>query len=184
MRALFDDLGAGNVIVIDGNGVAHGEEEARQLYWTDGVAKKARATVPGVAKNDISKLRSCSRSAPLLTAAIARADSSSMQALDHKQWDSVRYVRRWSRNGDGITALVASDQELDVYWTAPWSGRTNWRIVQRDRVDGFIQTTIFDSVGISELRAMALSDKEAEILRSLQSPVGEQSSSRLQSGRL
>lgn len=150
----------------------------------NGVAKKPHAAIPGVDKRDISKLRQCARSAPLLAAAIARGDPSSMQALDHKQWDSVRYVRRWSRNDDGIKALVASNQELDVYWSAPWNGRTNWRIVQRGRVDGFIQTTIFDSVRISELRAMALSAKEAGILRKLESHVGDSSSLRQQSRRL
>ena len=92
---------------------------------------------------------------------------SSMQAQDHKRWNAIGYVRRWSRNDDGIKALLASSQELDVYWSSPWDGQTEWRIVQRERVDGFIQTTMFDSVGIEELRAMALSAKEAAILRNL-----------------
>lgn len=35
MQELFARLGEGNLVVIDGNGVAHGEERARRMYWAD-----------------------------------------------------------------------------------------------------------------------------------------------------
>lgn len=48
-KALFAELGGGNLIVIDGNGVAHGAEEARQMYWTDvneGIRNRRSSCLP------------------------------------------------------------------------------------------------------------------------------------------
>ena len=35
MQAFISQLGGGNLIVIDGNGIALGEEEAQRMYWTE-----------------------------------------------------------------------------------------------------------------------------------------------------
>lgn len=99
-----------------------------------------------------------------MQAAIARCDWREMEARDYQKRDSKTHVRRWSRNDDGVRALLASSEELDVYWSNDGSDRTLWRIVLRERVDGFIQAIHFDSVGIRELRAAELSAKEGAIL--------------------
>lgn len=138
--------------------------------------------IPGVRQGDMKKLRRCERSDPLLAAAIARSDWRTMEAVDHKRWTSIAYARRWSRNIDGIMEALAAGKGVDIYWSDLYGLRTRWRIVQRERVDGFIQSTLFESAGIQELRAEARSAVEALELHKAVRGQGLQSTS--QSGRL
>ncbi len=132
------------------------------------------AKVPGITYLDnLRKLNVCNRSAPLLAAAIEQSDWRQMSALDYKRWDSVHAARRWSRNDDDIKGLLDSGEDLDIYWTrycdapgnlywtCPSKSRTEWRIVRRKRVDGYIQMVVFHSVGRDELEAVV----EATVLR-------------------
>ena len=119
------------------------------------ISLRRRPTVamPGRLKSDTAVLHRCERSDLLLAAAIERCDWRWMEARDYKGWNSKRHVRRWSRNDDGVRALLASGDELDIYWSTHGVEKTCWRIVMRERVDGFVQAIVFDSVGIRELRA-------------------------------
>ena len=52
MQALVAGIGGGNLVVIDGNGHAHGEEAARLMYWTDvieGIRSRGASCLPEMA---------------------------------------------------------------------------------------------------------------------------------------
>lgn len=127
MQALISQLGGGNLVVIDGNGIALGEEEAQRMYWTEvceGIHNFGASCLPEmVALGRLMNLSIFDVEVPIFEEASGqRNDEDILTAMfllghvDSFQWllsEAIRTDAAWRLLGQVFKNLVSASARLE-----------------------------------------------------------------------